>query len=190
MVVASAAKKESSDSGAKTLANAINATVEFSKGFTAAADNNMFFGGAQAITQKKLDSDSVAFKLGKVVGDAAAMISGGETLAAGAGGGVALDATGVGAVAGVPLNAASAGAIVYGGTVIVNGTRNLIGDTISLFSEGGSKGGGRSKNDLKPDPAAQGSDHSTFKTDPKTGVDLQLKLTPDLNYTHKSRQNL
>jgi hypothetical protein len=33
------------------------------------------------------------------------------------------------------------------------------------FAQGVSKVGGRSKNDLKPDPAAQGSDHSTFKTD-------------------------
>lgn len=61
--------------------------------------------------------DSAAGRAGAVAGDINAAVMGGLEILAGAGGeagGIALDATGVGAVAGVPLNIASAGVAVHG----------------------------------------------------------------------------
>ncbi|RCX12208.1 RHS repeat-associated protein [Anaerobacterium chartisolvens] len=165
----------------------LNAAKDFTLGTVVSGDNNMFFGGAQAITGISPEYDTTAFKLGKIAGDIGSIFAGGGSIAGGMAGeaaGVALDATGAGAAVGVPLNVASAGAIIYGGTVIINSAGNLINDGINLASSsGGSKGGsGRGANSLKSDPAAQGNAHSTFKTDPKTG-----KVTNYETYQHNPR---
>lgn len=110
---------------------------DFTVGAAIATDNNMFFGGAQAVTGNPSLPNSTAYKVGKVVGDIVSLVVGRVSIVggiAGEAGGFVLDATGVGAFIGVPINVASAGAIVYGGTVIVGGTKNLSKDTASLFS--------------------------------------------------------
>ncbi|MGB8451369.1 MAG: hypothetical protein WCD89_03465, partial [Anaerocolumna sp.] len=94
--------------------------------------------------------DSVAFKLGKTVGDAGSLVAGaGTVIGGGLGeiGGFALDATGAGAVAGVPLTIASTGAIAYGGAVTVNSAKGLVSDGINLIS-----GKGRSNKEGESNP--------------------------------------
>ncbi|HEU5140943.1 MAG TPA: RHS repeat-associated core domain-containing protein [Bacillales bacterium] len=56
------------------------------------------------------------------------------TGAAGEVGGVALDATGVGAVVGVPLNVASAGLIAHAAATTGNSLKSTVGDTKDLFT--------------------------------------------------------
>ena len=76
------------------------------------------------------------FRNGQAFGDAASTLQGvAEILIGGGGevGGVALDATGVGAVAGVPLNIASAAVITHGVAVGGTGLKNLTG---ALFRNG------------------------------------------------------
>ena len=76
------------------------------------------------------------FRTGQAFGDAASTLQGvAEMLIGGGGeaGGIALDATGVGAIAGVPLNIASAGVIVHGTAVAGTGLGNL---GITLYKNG------------------------------------------------------
>ncbi|HKV91801.1 MAG TPA: hypothetical protein VJW20_04555 [Candidatus Angelobacter sp.] len=79
----------------------------------------------------RVESNTWAGKLGAAFGDGAATVQGvGETII-GSGGevlGVALDATGVGALAGVPINVASAGLIAHGVTTTVVGGVHLAKD--------------------------------------------------------------
>jgi len=85
------------------------------------------------------------FKTGQAFGDAVSAIQGVAEMIVGTGGevgGLALDATGVGAVAGVPLNIASAGVITHGVAVAGAGLGNL---GMALYKNGvpnpdGSKG--------------------------------------------------
>ncbi len=70
------------------------------------------------------------FRTGQAFGDAASSIQGVAEMLLGSGGegaGLALDATGVGALAGVPLNIASAGVFVHGAAVAGTGLKNLTG---------------------------------------------------------------
>jgi hypothetical protein len=55
----------------------------------------------------------------------------------GGAGGVALDATGVGAIAGVPLTAAGLAAMSIGGGIAVNSAQNLVSDGLNLMSGDG-----------------------------------------------------
>jgi RHS repeat-associated protein len=67
-------------------------------------------------------------KIGAAVGDTAAAVQGVVEVVGGAGGevgGVALDATGVGAIVGVPVNVASAGLIVHGAATATVATGHL-----------------------------------------------------------------
>lgn len=70
------------------------------------------------------------FRTGQAIGDAVSTIQGAVEILIGGGGegaGLALDATGVGAIAGVPLNVASAGVIAHGVAVGGIGLKNLTG---------------------------------------------------------------
>ncbi|WP_368292714.1 HNH/ENDO VII family nuclease [Dehalobacter sp. TBBPA1] len=71
-----------------------------------------------------------------MVGDTGSMLAGAGIVTGGVGGeigGVALDATGVGALAGVPINVASAAAIVYGGGVAGKSAYSFGQDAKDLF---------------------------------------------------------
>jgi RHS repeat-associated protein len=118
-----------------------NSTItNFAAGVAASVDNNMFFGAAQGITKNKMQSDSTAFKAGKVIGDMGSIIAGGQAIAGGTAaevGGLGLDATGVGAFAGVPLNVAGAAAIAYGSATFSRGTSSLFNDSLDLMSGNG-----------------------------------------------------
>ena len=96
-----------------------------------------FFGGAG-----RQDSENGDYKVGQAIGDFGATVVGaGETLlgAGGEVGGVALDATGVGAVAGVPVGVVSTAAIVQGSSAV------LIGGAHLLKAANDSTGGGRNE---------------------------------------------
>jgi hypothetical protein len=73
-----------------------------------------------------------------------ALGSGGEAL------GVALDATGVGALAGVPLNIASAALIAHGAVNTVAGGAGLV-HAMSMGGEGEGGGGGSGRRELTDD---------------------------------------
>jgi RHS repeat-associated protein len=79
------------------------------------------------------------FRTGQAIGDAVSTIQGTvEALIGGGGeaGGLALDATGVGAVAGIPLNVASAGVIAHGVSVAGVGLKNLGNAVFKAGTEG------------------------------------------------------
>ena len=74
------------------------------------------------------DQTTSVGKVGAAVGDAVATVQGGAEALFGGGvevGGVALDATGVGAVVGVPANVAGAGIMLHGGATAATGFSNL-----------------------------------------------------------------
>jgi len=76
----------------------------------------------------RVEQTTTAGKIGAAVGDFGATVQGaGEALFGGGVevGGVALDATGVGAVAGVPANVAGAGLMLHGGGTATTGVSNL-----------------------------------------------------------------
>jgi RHS repeat-associated protein len=78
----------------------------------------------------RVSSGNGDFRMGQAIGDAVATVQGAVEMLGGAGGeagGLALDATGVGAIAGVPLNVVSAGVIVHGTAVAGVGLKNLAG---------------------------------------------------------------
>jgi len=83
-----------------------------------------FFGGAG-----RQDSGNGDYKVGQAIGDFGATVVGaGETLlgAGGEVGGLALDATGVGAVAGVPVGVVSTAAVIQGSSAVLVGGANLL----------------------------------------------------------------
>jgi hypothetical protein len=76
----------------------------------------------------RLEGGNADFQNGQALGDAASVVGGAVEFALGAGlevGGLALDATGVGAVVGVPANVVGAGLMVQGGAAAVSGTYHL-----------------------------------------------------------------
>lgn len=104
---------------------------DFIAGGAVAANNNFYSGALQTLSgyEEVIQPDSVAFKFGKLTGDAASLIAGAVTVVGGTLGeigGFALNATGAGAVAGVPINIASTGAIVYGGAVTASSAKGLV----------------------------------------------------------------
>ena len=120
----------------------------FTNGIAVSADNNLLFGAAKAVTGNDLESDTIAYKAGKIVGDVGSGVTGIITTAAGVAGeagGIVLDSTGVGAIAGVPVNIASAGAISYGVKVTVNSGRYLAQDVKDLFVNANDEGAGNVK---------------------------------------------
>lgn len=76
-----------------------------------------------------------SYAAGRILGDLASEVIGLSEAAAGAaieGIGVALDATGIGAIAGVGLNIAGVAVIGHASTVMYNGASNLGKDTSDL----------------------------------------------------------
>jgi RHS repeat-associated protein len=95
---------------------------DFLSGATNAFSTNFFAGVGRQSTS------NTDYRLGQAVGDAAATIVGTvETVLGGGGmvGGLALDATGVGAVVGVPANVIAGAAVVQGATAAVTGVTYL-----------------------------------------------------------------
>lgn len=83
-----------------------------------------FFGGAG-----RQDSGNGDYRIGQAIGDFGATVVGaGEALLGGGGevGGLALDATGVGAVAGVPVGVVSTAAVVQGSSAVLIGGAHLL----------------------------------------------------------------
>lgn len=138
---------------------------------TSLADNNT--GGNLSDAASQSASDQGDFAIGQNIGIAISVVQGGLEIiggsliaAAGLGGeglSLGVSATGVGAIAGVPGAAASAG-LIAGGTAVAGHGAFVLNNALSENNGTSSGEGGRSKNDLKPDPKAQG-DHTTFKTD-------------------------
>ncbi|MCI0403172.1 MAG: hypothetical protein L0212_06570, partial [Acidobacteria bacterium] len=88
----------------------------------------------------RLEGGNSDFQSGQALGDAASIAGGAVEFALGAGleiGGLALDATGVGAVVGVPANAVGAVAIAQGATAMASGSYQL---SKSVSNPYGSKG--------------------------------------------------
>jgi RHS repeat-associated protein len=94
--------------------------------FAGAAANA--YGSDNLLGAGRTDQPTNAGRIGAAVGDFAATVQGGAEALFGGGvevGGVALDATGVGAVAGVPANVAGAGLMLHGGATAETGFSNL-----------------------------------------------------------------
>lgn len=123
---------------------------DFMVGVAVAVDNNVFGGLLQALggAAEPFQLDGKAFNLGKTVTDFTLMVAGAGAFifgAAGGAGGVALDATGVGAIAGVPLTAAGLATMSIGGGIALKSTQNLVSDGLNLMSgdgHGSSEGSG------------------------------------------------
>ncbi len=121
----------------------------------------------------RIDGGNSDFRVGQAIGDAVSTLQGTLEILGGVGGeagGLALDATGGGAVVGVPLNVASAGVIAHGATVVGLGVKNLTGavfknstdDTGGVPNPNGSKG--------KPDHQAKVDElNATARGEARTG---------------------
>ncbi len=100
----------------------LQSAAEFATGFSNAwGSDNLLGAGRQ-------EQHTTAGQVGAAFGDAAATVQGLLEIGGGTGGeagGIALDATGVGAVAGVPINVASAGLIAHGAGVGLTGLTHL-----------------------------------------------------------------
>ncbi len=84
--------------------------------------------GSNFLGAGRLENGNSDLKNGQALGDAASVVGGAVEFALGAGlevGGLALDATGVGAVIGVPANVVGAVAMVQGGVATASGTYHL-----------------------------------------------------------------
>lgn len=103
--------------------------------------------------------------------------------AVGEGGGLALDATGVGAVAGVPVNVASAGLFVTGAATATAGAA-LLGNDLRMVMAQGNGGGGNASN--TGSPSASGNTASTIEKEVADEVSNKLggqvnKIPNDIN---------
>ena len=111
--------------------------VDFVSGFiNAAASNN-------GVAPRKDAAGDQTFASGQVAGDVATTIQGvGEVILGGGGelGGLALDATGAGALIGVPANVVSAGVMAHGTVVATNSGKSLVQDAINAPAESRSSG--------------------------------------------------
>lgn len=86
------------------------------------------FGSDNLLGAGRVNETTESGKIGQAVGDFGATVQGGAEALFGGGvevGGVALDATGVGAVAGVPANVAGAGLMLHGGATAETGFSKL-----------------------------------------------------------------
>ncbi len=91
------------------------------------------FNTNQVLGFGRTDGGNSDFRTGQAIGDAVSTIQGAVEILIGGGGegaGLALDATGVGAIAGVPLSVASAGVIAHGVAVGGVGLKNLTGSAL------------------------------------------------------------
>ena len=110
--------------------------------------------------------DSKAFDLGKGLGEAAAGV--GEMILGAGGeiGGLALDATGVGALVGVPANVVSAAVILQGASSAVVGASNVVH---AMSMENDSSGGGSgASGDGGQDPVYSHDGQGVVWTEPQT----------------------
>jgi RHS repeat-associated protein len=114
------------------------------------------------------------FKTGQAFGDAVSTLQGVAEMIVGGGGevgGLALDATGVGAVAGVPLNIASAGVIVHGTAVAGTGLKNLTNAAFQSSVDPGTPtntmGGGQLGEANGPKPGSSGGPGAGRKATPQ-----------------------
>ena len=121
----------------------------------------------------RMDSGNGDFQRGQAIGDAVATVTGTLEMLGGAGGeagGVALDATGVGAIAGVPINVASAGVIAHGAVTAGEGS-------IHLFKAGGAFSS-KTKQEAKE---AAGGKCQNCGTETTPGQKSQKGVTPPGN---------
>jgi RHS repeat-associated protein len=92
------------------------------------------YGSDNLLGAGRVDQSTTSGRVGAAVGDFAATVQGGAETLFGGGvevGGVALDATGVGAVVGVPANVAGAGLMLHGGSTAEQGLSNLFKSAMS-----------------------------------------------------------
>lgn len=133
------------DSSESMWDKAKNMAKDFTIGTGYSLGNNMLFGIPTHVVGMNDNNlpDSISCKAGRIVGDVASIIRSGSEIAAGVGGevgGLALDATGVGAIAGVPINVGAAALVSDGAISGYRSFNNLANDTMSLIS---SKGGNK-----------------------------------------------
>jgi hypothetical protein len=124
-----------------------NDVLNFAAGFANAVGSDNLAGAG------RMDQTTAAGRLGASFGDFTAAVQGaGETIVGTGGeiGGLALDATGAGAVVGIPANVVSAGVIAQGVTTAGTATANLLKADVVTSSgqkadEHGNKLGGSGK---------------------------------------------
>ncbi len=109
------------------------------------------FGSDNTLGAGRMNQTTGAGQLGQAFGDAGAAIVGAGEFVLGTGGnvgGLALDATGVGAVAGVPANIVSTAAMVQGGAATGEGFTHLLASAIGpKAGESGGPGAGKAIGD-------------------------------------------
>jgi hypothetical protein len=111
--------------------------LDFGYGLTVSVDDNFYFGIAQKINSNPLLPNSAGYYIGKVTGDVisfATSVNMITTGVAGEGVGLALDATGVGAIGGIVINAGSAALIASGATFASNSLNHLQNDVNDLYN--------------------------------------------------------
>jgi hypothetical protein len=148
----------------------------FATGFASAIRTNMGFGPRQ--------SGSANFEAGQKAGDFASIIIGAVETAGGimtGGGGIVLTVgtAGLASEVSIPVTLVGAGVAAHGWSTIMNGDKNF--KATDNNGRINASGNGKGSNHQKPDPNAAG-DHSTFRTDPKTG-----KITNTATYKQNSR---
>jgi RHS repeat-associated protein len=95
----------------------------FVSGASNAFASNALFG------RGRVDQPNGAYQYGQIYGDAASVLFGGLEMLGGTGGeigGLALDATGIGALIGVPVQVVSGGLVMHGSTTTAIGAANLM----------------------------------------------------------------
>ncbi|MDQ4680390.1 hypothetical protein, partial [Stenotrophomonas maltophilia group sp. RNC7] len=115
--VSNQVQKQETKNGSNAIYGKLSSNVkDFVTGVSVSVDNNVFFKGAQTITGNTVFPDTDAFKVGKVVGDAASIaigvagtIAGGAEVAGGIAGGI------------VAAPATGGASVVLGGAVAVEG---------------------------------------------------------------------
>ena len=153
---------ESGKDGNLDLISVIQKMYEFSRnvndfmaGGAVSIDNNIYFGSLQKSSgfDEALQPDTSAFKWGKAITDAALLVTGAAGFVIGGlgeAGGVALNATGIGAAIGIPLSVESAVLMGAGETLVINSSRNLVNDGFNLMS-GEGKASNEGADNLKPE---------------------------------------
>ena len=147
------------------------------------------YGSDNLLGAGRVDQTTASGKIGAAVGDFAATAQGaGEALFGGGVevGGVALDATGVGAVVGVPANVAGAGLMLHGGGTAATGFGNLFKSAMAP-KEGESGGPGAGKDfsgktkeqAVQENKTANGGEAKCVFCGEKTGAGTENKTNID-----------
>jgi RHS repeat-associated protein len=157
--------------------------------FVAGAANS--YGSDNLLGAGRVDQTTASGRLGAAVGDLGATISGGLEVVGGLGGevgGLALDATGVGAVVGVPANIVSAGVIAHGGVTAAEGAGHLLfskrtgdftkGEKNAMDSKNAAENGGMNK---CTNCSQEVQKVQNKKGEPTPGNQLQRHHDPPLN---------